>query len=84
MVNITEIPHPLCRQQGFFFFFFESNAIFVPALRFGQFCDFCPKVCFFASASKKFKILPFTSSSLTASIFSVKSGVFPSFSLYVK
>ncbi|MFS7994817.1 hypothetical protein Hanom_Chr12g01110571 [Helianthus anomalus] len=29
------------------------------SLRFGQFCDFSPKVCFFASGSKRFEILPF-------------------------
>ncbi|MFS7907325.1 hypothetical protein Hanom_Chr01g00069921 [Helianthus anomalus] len=27
-------------------------------LRFGQFCDFCPKVCFSTSGSKRFEILP--------------------------
>ncbi|MFS8026902.1 hypothetical protein Hanom_Chr16g01492141 [Helianthus anomalus] len=30
------------------------------SLRFGQFCDFRPKVCFSASGSKKYKILPFS------------------------
>ncbi|MFS8004826.1 hypothetical protein Hanom_Chr13g01230311 [Helianthus anomalus] len=39
------------------------------SLRFAQFCDFCPTVCFFASASKRFEILPFSSGSLTPSIF---------------
>ncbi|MFS7985836.1 hypothetical protein Hanom_Chr11g01003301 [Helianthus anomalus] len=39
------------------------------SLRFGQFCDFHPKVCFFASGSKRFEILPFSSSSLTPCIF---------------
>ncbi|MFS7998875.1 hypothetical protein Hanom_Chr12g01159221 [Helianthus anomalus] len=51
------------------------------SLRFGQFCDFRPNVCFFASRSKKFEILPFSSSSLIPSIFSIKSGVFLSFLL---
>ncbi|MFS8010799.1 putative amino-acid N-acetyltransferase transcription regulator GNAT family [Helianthus anomalus] len=52
------------------------------SLRFGQFCDFCPKVCFSASGSKRFKILPFSSGSLTPSIFfSVKSRVFLPFLL---
>ncbi|MFS7982625.1 hypothetical protein Hanom_Chr10g00965051 [Helianthus anomalus] len=40
------------------------------SLRFGQFCDFHPKVCFFASGSKRFEILPFSSISLAPSIFS--------------
>ncbi|MFS8009552.1 hypothetical protein Hanom_Chr14g01286271 [Helianthus anomalus] len=39
------------------------------SLRFGQFCDFHPKVCFSASGSKRFEILPFSSSSLIPSIF---------------
>ncbi|KAJ0798510.1 putative peroxisome membrane protein, Pex16 [Helianthus annuus] len=39
------------------------------SLRFGQFCDFRPKVCFSAFGSKRFKILPFSSGSLTPSIF---------------
>ncbi|KAF5777813.1 hypothetical protein HanXRQr2_Chr12g0540071 [Helianthus annuus] len=34
-------------------------------MRFGHFCDICPKVCFFAYGSKRFEILPFSSSSLT-------------------
>ncbi|KAJ0662241.1 putative methyltransferase [Helianthus annuus] len=42
------------------------------SLRFSQFCDFCPNS---TCESKKFKILPFSSGSLTSSIFSVKSGV---------
>ncbi|MFS7974943.1 hypothetical protein Hanom_Chr10g00874711 [Helianthus anomalus] len=37
--------------------------------RFNQFCDFRPKVCYSASGSKRFKILPFTSGSLNSSIF---------------
>ncbi|MFS7949165.1 hypothetical protein Hanom_Chr06g00568361 [Helianthus anomalus] len=37
--------------------------------RFGQFCDFHPKVCFSASGSKRFKILPLSPGSLTPSIF---------------
>ncbi|MFS8025673.1 hypothetical protein Hanom_Chr16g01477871 [Helianthus anomalus] len=48
---------------------------------FGEFCDFRPKVCFFASGSERFKILPFSSGSLTPFIFSAKSGVFSSFLL---
>ncbi|MFS7959412.1 hypothetical protein Hanom_Chr08g00690801 [Helianthus anomalus] len=39
-------------------------------VRFGQFCDFRPKLCFSASGSRRFKILPFSSNSLTPSIFS--------------
>ncbi|MFS7930853.1 hypothetical protein Hanom_Chr04g00349121 [Helianthus anomalus] len=39
------------------------------SLRFGQFCDFRPKVYFSASESKRFEILPFSSGSLTPSIF---------------
>ncbi|MFS7999337.1 hypothetical protein Hanom_Chr12g01164851 [Helianthus anomalus] len=39
------------------------------SLRFDQFCDFRPKVCFSASRSKGFEILPFPSSSLTPFIF---------------
>ncbi|MFS7901609.1 hypothetical protein Hanom_Chr01g00001711 [Helianthus anomalus] len=38
------------------------------SLRFDQFCDFRPKVCFFTSESKRFEILPFSSGSLTPSI----------------
>ncbi|KAL9995006.1 hypothetical protein Hdeb2414_s0041g00738691 [Helianthus debilis subsp. tardiflorus] len=51
------------------------------SLSFSQFWDFRPNVCFFASGSKRFEILPFSSGSLTPSIFSVKLGVFPSFLL---
>ncbi|MFS8004142.1 hypothetical protein Hanom_Chr13g01222201 [Helianthus anomalus] len=36
-------------------------------LRFGQLCDFHPKVYFSRSGSKRFEILPFSSSSLTPS-----------------
>ncbi|MFS7958079.1 hypothetical protein Hanom_Chr07g00673971 [Helianthus anomalus] len=39
------------------------------SLRFGQFCDFRPKVCFSASGSKRFEILPFSFGSLTPFIF---------------
>ncbi|MFS7981512.1 hypothetical protein Hanom_Chr10g00951801 [Helianthus anomalus] len=39
------------------------------SLRFGQFCNFHPNVCFSASGSKRFKILPFSSGSLTPFIF---------------
>ncbi|MFS7929392.1 hypothetical protein Hanom_Chr04g00332001 [Helianthus anomalus] len=49
------------------------------SLRFGQFCDFRPKVCFSSSGSKRFEILPFSSSSLTPYIFSIKSETLPSF-----
>ncbi|MFS8016529.1 hypothetical protein Hanom_Chr15g01369701 [Helianthus anomalus] len=49
------------------------------SLRFGQFCDFRPNVCFSASGSKRFQILTFSSDSLTPSIFLVKSGIFSSF-----
>ncbi|MFS7925139.1 hypothetical protein Hanom_Chr04g00281121 [Helianthus anomalus] len=38
------------------------------SLRFGQFCNFHPKVCFSASGCKRFNILPFSSSPLTPSI----------------
>ncbi|KAJ0873637.1 hypothetical protein HanPSC8_Chr11g0454791 [Helianthus annuus] len=38
------------------------------SLRFGQFCDFRPKVCFSASGFKRFKILPFSAGSLTPSV----------------
>ncbi|MFS7916386.1 hypothetical protein Hanom_Chr02g00176531 [Helianthus anomalus] len=31
------------------------------SLRFGQFCNFRPKVCFSALESKRFDILPFSS-----------------------
>ncbi|MFS7926649.1 hypothetical protein Hanom_Chr04g00299551 [Helianthus anomalus] len=49
-------------------------------LRLGQFCDFRPKVCFSAFGSKRFKILPLSSASLTPSIFSLLSQrEFPSF-----
>ncbi|MFS7954855.1 hypothetical protein Hanom_Chr07g00635541 [Helianthus anomalus] len=37
------------------------------SLRFGQLCDFDPKVCFSVSGSKRFEILPFPSKSLTPS-----------------
>ncbi|MFS7942647.1 putative malate dehydrogenase (decarboxylating) [Helianthus anomalus] len=58
-----------------------SCSVFIPErikchfrpLRFDQFCDFRLKVCFSASGSKRFEILPFSSSSLTPSIFYVKS-----------
>ncbi|MFS7982430.1 hypothetical protein Hanom_Chr10g00962791 [Helianthus anomalus] len=70
----------------------------VSSLRFGQFCDFRPKVCFSAFGSKRFGILPlfirlinpihfsplsqgyFCLFPLPHSFFSVKSGVFLSFS----
>ncbi|MFS7999481.1 hypothetical protein Hanom_Chr12g01166691 [Helianthus anomalus] len=40
------------------------------ALRFGQFCDLRPKVCFSASGTKRFEILPFSSGSLAPFVFS--------------
>ncbi|MFS7950402.1 putative MFS transporter superfamily [Helianthus anomalus] len=43
------------------------------SLRFGQFCNFRPKVCFSASGFKRVDILPFSSGSLTPSIFSLLS-----------
>ncbi|MFS7942638.1 hypothetical protein Hanom_Chr06g00490691 [Helianthus anomalus] len=46
-----------------------SNKMPFSSLRFGQFCAFCPKVCFSTSGSKKFEILLFSFSSLTPSIF---------------
>ncbi|MFS8004719.1 hypothetical protein Hanom_Chr13g01229071 [Helianthus anomalus] len=61
------------------------------SLRLGQFCDFRSKVCFSVFGSKKFKLLPFSSSSLTPSIFSpLSQGYFRLFvnfrffSLYVQ
>ncbi|MFS7907254.1 hypothetical protein Hanom_Chr01g00069101 [Helianthus anomalus] len=42
----------------------------ISSLRFGHFCEFRPKVCFSASGSKRFKILPFSFSSLTPIHFS--------------
>ncbi|MFS7909662.1 hypothetical protein Hanom_Chr02g00097251 [Helianthus anomalus] len=47
--------------------------------RLGQFCNFRPKVCFSAPGSKRFKVVSFSSGSLTPSTFIVKSGVFSSF-----
>ncbi|MFS8003773.1 hypothetical protein Hanom_Chr13g01217861 [Helianthus anomalus] len=35
------------------------------SLRFGQFCNFHPKICFSAYGSKRFKILSFSSGTLT-------------------
>ncbi|MFS8001294.1 hypothetical protein Hanom_Chr13g01188641 [Helianthus anomalus] len=49
------------------------------SLRFGQFCDFHSKVCFYASGSKRFEIMPFSPGLLSPSIFFVKSRVFPFF-----
>ncbi|MFS8016597.1 putative formin, FH2 domain-containing protein [Helianthus anomalus] len=56
-----------------FYDIIESKMPFLP-LRFGQFYDFRPKLCFFVSGSKRFKIMPFFHP-----FFSVKSGVSPSF-----
>ncbi|MFS7950158.1 hypothetical protein Hanom_Chr07g00580071 [Helianthus anomalus] len=42
------------------------------SMRFGHFCDFRPKVWFSASVSRRFKILPFSSDSLTSSVFFIK------------
>ncbi|MFS7889547.1 hypothetical protein Hanom_Chr00s000004g01608291 [Helianthus anomalus] len=53
------------------------------SLRFGQFCNFRPKVCYSASGSKRFEILPISSDSLTPSIFNKKSGVFQSFNIAI-
>ncbi|MFS7971101.1 hypothetical protein Hanom_Chr09g00828821 [Helianthus anomalus] len=56
------------------------------SLRFGQFCDFRPKVCFFAFGSKRFEILPFSSGLLTPSIFlGVKGrfGLFQGYSVFL-
>ncbi|MFS8004295.1 hypothetical protein Hanom_Chr13g01224101 [Helianthus anomalus] len=41
-----------------FFFKFRVKMSFLSP-RFGHFCDFRPKVCFSASGSKRFEILPF-------------------------
>ncbi|MFS7971194.1 hypothetical protein Hanom_Chr09g00829851 [Helianthus anomalus] len=38
------------------------------SLRFGQFCNFRPKVCFSASRSKEFEIFSFSSGLVTTSI----------------
>ncbi|MFS7956902.1 putative GPI mannosyltransferase 2 [Helianthus anomalus] len=46
-----------------------SSKMPVSSLWFGQFFDFRPTVCFSASGSKRFDILPFSSGSLTPSIF---------------
>ncbi|MFS7950393.1 hypothetical protein Hanom_Chr07g00582661 [Helianthus anomalus] len=51
------------------------------SLRFGQFCDFRPKVCFSSSGFKRFKILPFSTGSFFHQFFSVTAGVFSSFLL---
>ncbi|MFS7988190.1 hypothetical protein Hanom_Chr11g01031761 [Helianthus anomalus] len=49
--------------------YFKKRQMPFSSMRFGQFCDFRPKVCFSASGSKRFKILPFSSGLLTLSIF---------------
>ncbi|MFS8020710.1 hypothetical protein Hanom_Chr16g01418841 [Helianthus anomalus] len=46
------------------------------SLRFGQFCDFRPKVCFNAFGSKRFEILPFSSGSLTHHFSTLSQGYF--------
>ncbi|MFS7995986.1 hypothetical protein Hanom_Chr12g01124581 [Helianthus anomalus] len=46
------------------------------SLRFGQFCDFRPKVCFSASGSKRFEILPFCSACELHPFFSLSQGYF--------
>ncbi|MFS8031045.1 hypothetical protein Hanom_Chr17g01541141 [Helianthus anomalus] len=51
------------------------------SLRFGQFCDFRPKVCFFASGSKRFENLAIFILLVNFIPFSVKSEVFLSFLL---
>ncbi|MFS7942634.1 hypothetical protein Hanom_Chr06g00490641 [Helianthus anomalus] len=48
--------------------FFFSKMPF-SSLRFGQFCDFRPKVCFSASRSKRFESSQFHMAPLTPSIF---------------
>ncbi|KAJ0579768.1 putative transcription factor C2H2 family [Helianthus annuus] len=63
-----------CHSIFLFLFFwkyydFYKSTMSLLSLRFGQFCDFRPKVCFFESGSKMFKMLPFLSDSLTPSIF---------------
>ncbi|MFS8011549.1 hypothetical protein Hanom_Chr14g01310421 [Helianthus anomalus] len=52
------------------------------SLRFDQFCDFRPKVCFFTSRSKRFEILQFLSVLLTPSIFLGVKGYFGLFQGY--
>ncbi|MFS7943675.1 putative tryptophan--tRNA ligase [Helianthus anomalus] len=63
-----------------FIYYIRSKMLF-SSLRYGQFCDFRPKVCFSASGSKRFEILPFSSGSLTHPFLPVKSGLFSSFTL---
>ncbi|KAJ0751983.1 putative formin, FH2 domain-containing protein [Helianthus annuus] len=58
----------LVRNFHKFYNIIESKMPF-SSLRFGQFCDFRAKVCFFVSGSKRFKIMPFSSCSLSPSIF---------------
>ncbi|MFS7994939.1 hypothetical protein Hanom_Chr12g01111981 [Helianthus anomalus] len=55
-----------------------------PSLKFGQFCDFRPKVCFSASGSKRFEILLFSSGSLTPFIFLRKVRGISVFFAYLK
>ncbi|MFS7917262.1 putative transcription factor WD40-like family [Helianthus anomalus] len=55
---------------------YNFEFVFFCLVRFGQFCDFRPKVCFSAFGSKSFEILPLSSESLTPSVFFVNSGVF--------
>ncbi|MFS7918600.1 hypothetical protein Hanom_Chr03g00203061 [Helianthus anomalus] len=47
----------------------EKSKMPFSSMRFGRFCGFRPKVCFSTSGYKRFKILPFSSGSLTPSIF---------------
>ncbi|MFS8003792.1 hypothetical protein Hanom_Chr13g01218071 [Helianthus anomalus] len=47
----------------------KKSRMSVSSMRFGHFSKFRPKVCFSASGSKRFKILPFSFNSLTPSIF---------------
>ncbi|MFS8023201.1 hypothetical protein Hanom_Chr16g01448701 [Helianthus anomalus] len=44
---------------------FVKRKMSFSSLRFGQFCDFRPKVYYSASGSKRFEILPFSSGLLT-------------------
>ncbi|MFS7936302.1 hypothetical protein Hanom_Chr05g00413971 [Helianthus anomalus] len=48
---------------------YKKSKMTFSSLRFGYFATFVQKVCFFASGTKRFKILPFSSDSLTLFIF---------------
>ncbi|KAF5782866.1 hypothetical protein HanXRQr2_Chr11g0501281 [Helianthus annuus] len=49
--------------------YFKKRQMPFSSVRFGQFCDFRPKVRFSTSGSKRFEILTFSSGLLTLSIF---------------